>query len=160
MTTSQPAPPEAPAHITRVAAYTLCVDEAGRVLLVRVAESIPDEGSWMLPGGGLEFGERPEDGALRELEEETGMVGELDGLLGVVSRAVERSRSFPGRSLHLIGLIYRAHVVGGSLRDEVGGTTDACCWFAPEELATLPLVGIVDRALELAGLTPGPRWSA
>jgi ADP-ribose pyrophosphatase YjhB (NUDIX family) len=160
VTTSPPAPPAPPAHITRVAAYSLCFDGDGRLLLVRVAESVPDEGRWMLPGGGLEFGERPEDGALRELEEETGLVGEIDGLLGVVSRAVERSRSFPGRSLHLIGLIYRAHVVSGSLRDEVGGTTDACCWFSPEELATLPLVGIVDRALELAGLAPGHRWNA
>ena len=146
--------------MTRVAAYTVCFDADGRLLLVRVAESVPDEGRWMLPGGGLEFGERPEDGALRELEEETGLIGELDGILGVVSRAVDRSRSFPGRSLHLIGIIYRARVVGGSLRDEIDSTTDACCWFSPDELASLPVVGIVERALELAGMRPGPRWSA
>ena len=44
-----------------------------RILLVRVAPGyMRDVGQWTLPGGGLNFGEDPADGALRELTEETG----------------------------------------------------------------------------------------
>ena len=43
--------------------------------------TVADDGRWTLPGGGLDFGEDPRDGALRELAEETGYIGELDELL-------------------------------------------------------------------------------
>ena len=42
-----------------------------RVLLVR-RRNAPQAGRWGCPGGKLEFGERLEAGALRELQEETG----------------------------------------------------------------------------------------
>ena len=48
------------AERTRVAAYALCVDEAGRILLCRMAPSIIAGEVWTLPGGGLQFGESPE----------------------------------------------------------------------------------------------------
>ena len=50
-----------------------------------MSESTLSPGSWTLPGGGLDFGEDPEAGALRELGEETGLEGEVRGLLGVHS---------------------------------------------------------------------------
>ncbi len=47
----------------------LCLDEAGRVLLVR-----PRFGAgWSLPGGGVGRGEPPEAAILRELAEEVGL---------------------------------------------------------------------------------------
>lgn len=48
-----------------------------RVLLVR------EDGQWMLPGGMLEPGETPAEGAARELREETGLSVEIDDLLAV-----------------------------------------------------------------------------
>lgn len=75
-----------PARWTRVAAYALATDEAGRVLLARVAPGYPSAGQWTLPGGGLTFGEDPAAGALRELTEETGLTGEIESIAFIDSR--------------------------------------------------------------------------
>lgn len=52
--------------------------DTGRVLLQQRAvignEADPEAGKWEFPGGGLEEGEHPEVGALREFAEETGLV--------------------------------------------------------------------------------------
>lgn len=49
----------------------------GKVLLLRKA----DERRWCLPKGGVEEGETPEEAALREIQEETGLSGDVVGHL-------------------------------------------------------------------------------
>src|SRR5205809_5843049 len=65
--------PDAHAHpvMRRVGAIVACVDASGRVLLVRQRGG-PFAGAWLLPGGGVEEGESPEDAVRRETLEETG----------------------------------------------------------------------------------------
>ena len=53
----------------------------GLVLVKRKAE--PAAGSWALPGGFMEGCEGPEEAAIRETFEETGLTVEIDRLLGV-----------------------------------------------------------------------------
>lgn len=60
------------------------IDDRERVLLVK-RNVEPKSGFWCLPGGFMELGENPEEGALRELEEETGLKGKIGILLGVTS---------------------------------------------------------------------------
>jgi 8-oxo-dGTP diphosphatase len=60
------------------------IDNQDRVLLVKRSVE-PKLGFWCLPGGFMELGETPEQGALRELEEETGLSGTIERLLGVVT---------------------------------------------------------------------------
>ena len=74
----------APTPVTRVSAYAVCV-EGGRLLLARVAPgyTVGFDGWWTLPGGGIEHGEDPRDAAIRELEEETGLIGKVVELLDV-----------------------------------------------------------------------------
>ena len=60
------------------------VDKTGRLLLVKRSIE-PKKGHWCLPGGFIELEETPEKSALRELKEETGLVGKIEMLLGVVS---------------------------------------------------------------------------
>ena len=45
----------------RVAAYVVCTDAEDRLLLCRLTALTARPGAWTLPGGGVEFGEHPED---------------------------------------------------------------------------------------------------
>src|SRR5262245_65946992 len=59
----------------------LAVDDHGRVLLQRRR----DTGQWALPMGKMELGETPTQCAIRETREETGVLVQVTGLLGVFS---------------------------------------------------------------------------
>jgi 8-oxo-dGTP diphosphatase len=143
----------------RVAAYAVVVD-SGRVLLTRLVEGEPAR--WTLPGGVIDPGEDPADAAVREVFEETGHEVELDELLGVhslVIAAADRLDPADG-SMHALRIVYRAHVVGGELRDEVGGSTDAAAWFDLADVPGVELVELVEVALRMAGLDVGGPHSA
>jgi len=60
------------------------IDSHDSVLLVRRSVE-PKKNFWCLPGGFMELGETPEQAALRELKEETGLSGRIQMLLGVTS---------------------------------------------------------------------------
>lgn len=142
--------PELPRQVTRVAAYALCLDEAGRILLARLTYPEIAAGSWTLPGGGLEFGEMPTDAVLRELTEETGLTGEVESLAGVESWV--RRGPVPGGvgvDFQAIQIIYRVRVTSGTLKDELEGSTDAAAWFSRDELREIPVVGLVEAGLRL-----------
>jgi 8-oxo-dGTP diphosphatase len=132
---------------TRVAAYAVCRDDDGRVLLCHIAPSVGVGDVWTLPGGGLDFGEPPEVAVLRELTEETGYVGELDGLVGVSDRVFNGVDG--ADRLHAIRILYRVRIVGGQLRDEPDGSTDTCRWFTRREARRLRLGELARYALDL-----------
>jgi len=89
--------------LQRLAAYALVVDEAGRVLLSRETGR-GRSGLWLLPGGGVEHGEHPEQAVIREVREETGLevrVGALREVLSDVARVGRRRR--PLHAVHDVG---------------------------------------------------------
>ena len=57
--------------------------EDDRALLVQRSKQ-PDAGLWGFPGGHVELGETVAEAALRELREETGIIGTAGGVLDVV----------------------------------------------------------------------------
>ena len=140
------------AGLTRIAAYCVVTHDAGRVLLCQLSLSELDVGKWTLPGGGLDFGEEPAVAAVRELEEETGLVGRITGLLGIDSRLYppRAGRDVP---LHAIRVVYRAEPVIAELRHELDGSTDRAEWFARDQLASIPTVDLVDWAIGLLDTT-------
>lgn len=130
---------------TRVAAYALMTDDDGRILLCRIVAAVRPDQPWTLPGGGIEFGEDPAAAVLRELREETGLVGEVMGLVDVSSRVfTPRDEDI---ELHAIRIVYRVRAIGGVLRDEPDGSTDRCAWLTPAEARRHPRTDLVDRAL-------------
>ena len=64
---------------------SMAVEHAGRVLLQQRAQE-PRAGFWTFPGGFLEIGELPREGARRETLEEVGLDIEPQELLGVYGR--------------------------------------------------------------------------
>jgi ADP-ribose pyrophosphatase YjhB (NUDIX family) len=141
----------APVPVLRVGAYAVCLRD-GAVLLARWAA--PDRPRWTLPGGGLDHGEDPRDAAVREVEEETGYRVELRKLLSVESFHSLLQRPGGPVDHQAICVIYAAEVVGGELRDEVGGSTDAAVWVPLAEVPALHRGGLVDIGLALAGHLP------
>lgn len=135
----------------RAAVYVVCRDRAGRLLLTRfVHHGHPDSGRWTMPGGGMEWGESPEDTAHRELAEETGLTATLGPVVGVFSRWYTERESFAGEAGHVIGILYEAAAVEGQLRATFDdGTTDAAAWFTLDEIANLPRVELVELVLDL-----------
>ena len=143
-----------PRQVTRVSAYAVCVED-GRLLLARIAPGYVAglDGWWTLPGGGIEHGEDPRAGAIRELQEETGVIGEVVDLLDVDSwHAVLTDRDGEARDYHGIRILYRCRITGGELRNEVGGSTDECRWFSSAELPRDRLADIAQLALGRIGL--------
>jgi 8-oxo-dGTP diphosphatase len=137
-------------RIQRVAAYNLCLDTDDRLLLVRLSERTEAPGSWTLPGGGVEFGEHPEAAALRELHEETGLLGQTAELLAVDSVHRAARKGGDDFDYHGIRIIYRTTVVGGVLAHEADGSTDKAAWCTREALATMPLVSTSELGVQLA----------
>lgn len=74
--------PAAPAANSLVPACgVVAADESGRLLLQRRR----DTGQWALPMGKMELGETPSQCAIRETREETGVLVDITGILGVYS---------------------------------------------------------------------------
>ncbi|MEU3010052.1 NUDIX domain-containing protein [Nocardia asteroides] len=85
----------------------LCIDPDKRLLVIRRTRQ-PRANAWSLPGGRLHFGERAEVGVLRELVEETGLLGRRATMIG--------THQHIDPDHHLIVLIHRVEGLSGSIR--------------------------------------------
>ncbi|MFZ7087163.1 NUDIX hydrolase [Curtobacterium sp. RRHDQ10] len=142
---------------TRLGAYGVVVDEHDRVLLARW--NAPSGDMWILPGGGVEFGETPEDGLVREFEEETGYDVECGTLLDVRTSTIPAEQRFvpTDRPMRVVQVFYTARITGGALRDEVDGSTDAAAWVPIADLPTIQHARNIEHALELAAAAAAAR---
>lgn len=102
-----------------LAADCVVFDKAGRLLLIR-RKNPPFQGQYALPGGFVEYGERMEDAALRELREETGIAGRVIRLVGVYSRPDRDPRG------HCVSAVY---LVDGGDQKPVAGDDAASAEF-------------------------------
>jgi 8-oxo-dGTP diphosphatase len=135
--------------IVRATCGVVVRDESGRVLLMCRS----DEGTWGLPGGGVEPGETWERAALRECREETGWDISIHGLLGVYSDPTTQVHRYPGgRTVHCVGVVF----LGSPLQraGEPDGETSRLGWFMLDELPEplfAPDVPVLQHAMESSG---------
>lgn len=129
-----------------VGAIVACIDDAGRILLVKQVSG-PFAGAWLLPGGALERDERIEDAARRELAEETGYaVADLRAV------AVYEVRSAPPGTFHIVLAMFRGGTVSGDARAEPGSEVR---WVDPQGLDAHPSLAVELVDLGLIARDPG-----
>ncbi|HWG98393.1 MAG TPA: NUDIX domain-containing protein [Pilimelia sp.] len=133
--------------LRRIAAYAVCTDERGRVLLVRASPRSGTPGAWSLPGGAVDHGEDPNHTVVRETAAETGLSVAVTRLRDV--RADMRALPHRGVTIHTDRLLYEVAVRGGTLVDRVGQPTDLARWLPLDEAAALPLRPFTAAALDL-----------
>jgi 8-oxo-dGTP diphosphatase len=134
-------------QITRVGAYGL-ITQGSDVLLCRLSSQVKGyAGYWTLPGGGMEFGEHPEQTVVREVAEETGLSIKASALLGIDSL----TREVENEAFHSVRVIYEIEVLGGEIRFELDGTTDRCEWHPVKDVPDLKLVSLVEVGMQMAG---------
>jgi 8-oxo-dGTP pyrophosphatase MutT (NUDIX family) len=127
--------PDVPADVAgdpyqRVAAYAVATSRLG-LLLTEFTPLTNVAGEWGPPGGGLDPGESPVDGVLREVWEETGQQVVLGPLVQVQSSAwVGRSPSGTVEDFHAIRIVFRAECPDPTkpVIHDVGGTTADARW--------------------------------
>jgi 8-oxo-dGTP diphosphatase len=140
-----------PFRMQRVGVYAL-VRRGDDVLLTRISQRGFHTGSWTLPGGGLDHGEPPREGVVREVEEECGVACEVGELLDVHDLhfgGVAPSGRF--EDFHGVHLVFRATVAEDAVPRvvEVDGTTDAVAWVPVAEIGSgeRPVLDVVRAAL-------------
>jgi 8-oxo-dGTP diphosphatase len=144
----------------RLAAYAL-VWRDDSVLLTRNSARGPHPGTWSLPGGGVDHGEKPAVAAAREVAEESGLTATVGELLGVHDEHFTGTAPH-GREedFHGVHLVFAATVADGEpvVRDPEG-TTDAVAWtpVAEIEAGQVPVSGLVTAALAMG---PAVRFGA
>ncbi|MEU3693719.1 NUDIX hydrolase [Streptomyces narbonensis] len=105
-----------PLHSVSVAGVV--VREDGRILAIRRA----DNGTWEPPGGVLELHEHPEQGAAREVLEETGMHVEVERLTGV----------YKNMTRGVVALVFRCRPTGGE--EGTSEESTAVDWLTRDEV--------------------------
>jgi ADP-ribose pyrophosphatase YjhB (NUDIX family) len=110
----------------------------GVAVVVRRGEEIlwgrrrsgPHAGHWCIPCGYLEWGEEVRAAAIREFQEETGLIVELGSILSVHSNFHDPERL-------TVGLWFTGRVVGGTLKpgDDLDRAEFFPIWSPPTPLA-------------------------
>lgn len=126
-------------------AAALVVEGSGRDrrLLLQKRRTEPEYwGWWELPQGHVRSGESVEEAAVRELQEETGLVAEVTASSSADLWRDRSRRSFDASLLEalakptseFVAIAIAVSPVAGSLRD---GTAQEFTWFSPDEVASL-----------------------
>jgi 8-oxo-dGTP pyrophosphatase MutT (NUDIX family) len=144
-----------PFRMQRVGAYALIRRSSpgeSSLLLVRFSAKGFHTGSWSLPGGGIDHGERPAAALVREVEEECGVEADVGDLVHVHDQHFSGTAP-SGRfeDFHAVSLVFEATVPGDVAPRvvEVDGTTDAVEWVPVRAVTdgSRPVLDVVHEAL-------------
>jgi ADP-ribose pyrophosphatase YjhB (NUDIX family) len=116
-----------------VATSAVVIDDAGRILLQRRADS----GNWALPGGGMEINESLADSVIREAKEETGYDIEVTGLVGTYTDPRHIIAYTNGEVRRQFNICYVGRITGGQLR--MSDESTEVRFVDPAELSSLQM---------------------
>lgn len=131
--------------ILRVAAKAVIVNDQGRVLIVREADTYAEGtniGKWGMPGGRLNVGEAFYNGLAREVHEEVGLTVEplfpvhIDEWRPVI-------KDIP---YQIIAMFVVCQYQGGAI--QLSDEHDAYEWVSPDELSNYDLMGPETHAIK------------
>ncbi|MGH3850149.1 MAG: NUDIX hydrolase [Pseudonocardiaceae bacterium] len=105
-------PDAPPANSIVVAVTAFILDSAGRLLMIRRT----DNDLYAIPGGAQEIGETISKTVLREVQEETGILVEVTGLIGVYSDPEHVIAFADGEVRQEFSLCFRARPIRGEPR--------------------------------------------
>jgi ADP-ribose pyrophosphatase YjhB (NUDIX family) len=97
-----------------------------------------DNGLWCLPSGGMDSGESVTETIVREVQEETGLVVGVVGLVGVYSSPHVLVQYPDGNRFQIVSLCFAAEIRGGELR-----TTDEAVsvgYFTQDEVSAMDVM--------------------
>jgi 8-oxo-dGTP pyrophosphatase MutT (NUDIX family) len=132
------------------AVCVLIWDDDGRLLLMREAQT----GRWQTVGGMVDPDESPWDAAVREAEEETGLIVRLERLRAAVGGPGYRVNYPNGDVCSYVSIAFDAVVVSGELAgdDEVAELR----WFRSDEIGELDLDPLNRHLLRDVGVLTSP----
>ncbi len=126
-------------------------DGSGRILLVRDV----DTDLWAAIGGAIEPDESPQECAVREAEEEAGVVVRLGALLAVLGGPEYRMVYPNGDQTAYVSTVFDATVVGGTPTPD-GDETSEVAWWSAERLPLDEMSAFTRALLRDVGFGVGP----
>lgn len=137
----------------RVAALVV---REGRLLVIRHRHPDPEKEYWVVPGGDLEPGESPAEGARREMEEETGLHVKVERLSYLLDQEYRKRREL---SLYFFCTCDDGEpVASAELLKRKGDFVHELLWIRPEELVGkrfFPEALLPALLRDMAGVFPG-----
>ena len=126
-----------------VAVAAVAVNAKGQFLLVRRGKD-PGKGTWGIPGGVVELGERLEDAVKREIMEETGVAVDPLDRITILDRVYPDEEGRIRFHYIIVEYLCRAEDVIPRASDDV----DSAVWITLEEAKTFPLMEITREVIQ------------
>lgn len=118
------------------------VENNNFLLTKRTSDKPRFDGAWQFAGGGLEFGESPEETVVRELKEELGIQVKVKRLLNKVF-----SKTFG--SWHGVFIVYECQRVNKKQKIRLNPEASDFGWFAKSEIENLKVMPLTKEIVAL-----------